>query len=31
VEHALDGITAAELTLSQEDLAAITAAQFSRA
>jgi aryl-alcohol dehydrogenase-like predicted oxidoreductase len=31
VEHALDGITAAELTLAQEDLAAITAAQFSRA
>jgi aryl-alcohol dehydrogenase-like predicted oxidoreductase len=31
VEHALDGITAAELNLSEEDLAAITAAQFSRA
>jgi aryl-alcohol dehydrogenase-like predicted oxidoreductase len=30
VEHALDSITAAELTLSQEDLSAITAAQFSR-
>jgi aryl-alcohol dehydrogenase-like predicted oxidoreductase len=30
VEHALDSITAAELTLSEEDLAAITAAQFSR-
>jgi aryl-alcohol dehydrogenase-like predicted oxidoreductase len=31
VEHALDSITAAELTLSQEDLSAITAAPFSRA
>jgi aryl-alcohol dehydrogenase-like predicted oxidoreductase len=31
VEHALDGITAAELTLSEEDLAAITAAEFPKA
>jgi aryl-alcohol dehydrogenase-like predicted oxidoreductase len=31
VEHALDSITAAELTLSETDLSAITAAEFSRA
>jgi aryl-alcohol dehydrogenase-like predicted oxidoreductase len=31
VEHALDSITAAELTLSESDLSAITAAEFSRA
>jgi aryl-alcohol dehydrogenase-like predicted oxidoreductase len=31
VEHALDSVTAAELTLSDTDLAAITAAEFSRA
>jgi aryl-alcohol dehydrogenase-like predicted oxidoreductase len=30
VEHALDSVTAAELTLSETDLAAITAAEFSR-
>lgn len=31
VEHALDSISAAELSLSEADLAAITAAEFSRA
>jgi aryl-alcohol dehydrogenase-like predicted oxidoreductase len=31
VEHALDSITAAELALSEADLSAITAAEFSRA
>jgi aryl-alcohol dehydrogenase-like predicted oxidoreductase len=31
VEHALDSITAAELNLSEADLSAITAAEFSRA
>ena len=31
VEHALDSITAAELNLSEADLSAITAAQFSKA
>jgi aryl-alcohol dehydrogenase-like predicted oxidoreductase len=31
VEHALDSITGAELTLSESDLSAITAAEFSRA
>lgn len=31
VEHALDSIGAAELSLSESDLAAITAAEFSRA
>jgi aryl-alcohol dehydrogenase-like predicted oxidoreductase len=31
VEHALDSLGAAELTLSAEDLAAIDAAEFSRA
>jgi hypothetical protein len=31
VEHALDSMTAAELTLSETDLSAITAAEFSRA
>jgi aryl-alcohol dehydrogenase-like predicted oxidoreductase len=31
VEHALDSVTAAELNLSEADLAAITAAEFSRA
>jgi aryl-alcohol dehydrogenase-like predicted oxidoreductase len=31
VEHALDSITAAELSLSEADLSAITAAEFSRA
>jgi aryl-alcohol dehydrogenase-like predicted oxidoreductase len=31
VEHAIDSASAAELTLSEADLAAITAAEFSRA
>jgi aryl-alcohol dehydrogenase-like predicted oxidoreductase len=31
VEHALDSVTAAELKLSEADLSAITAAEFSRA
>jgi aryl-alcohol dehydrogenase-like predicted oxidoreductase len=31
VEHALDSITAAELSLSEADLSAITAAEFSKA
>jgi aryl-alcohol dehydrogenase-like predicted oxidoreductase len=31
VEHALSSITASGLTLSETDLAAITAAEFSRA
>ena len=31
VEHALDSVSAAELTLSEADLAAITTAEFSRA
>ena len=31
VEHAVDSTTAAEVTLSESDLAAITAAEFSRA
>jgi aryl-alcohol dehydrogenase-like predicted oxidoreductase len=31
VEHALDSVSAADLTLSEDDLAAITSAEFSRA
>jgi len=31
VEHALDSVRAADLTLSPDDLAAIDAAEFSRA
>jgi aryl-alcohol dehydrogenase-like predicted oxidoreductase len=31
VEHALDSISAAELSLSEADLSAITAAEFSKA